>query len=101
MRSAWVMKLKAGQGADYKRKHDEIWPEIVALLKSEGIHNYSIYRHGLILFAYLERPDVAGPTTEAVDPVLLKWWEWMEPHMETDGTSRPLSWPVEEVFRLD
>ena len=34
MRSAWVMKLKPGQEAEYKRKHDEIWPEMVALLNS-------------------------------------------------------------------
>ena len=101
MRSAWVMKLKPGQEAEYKRKHDEIWPEMVALLKSQGVSNYSIYRYENLLFAYLEKPDGAPSQTEGVDPVVLKWWKWMEPHMETHEDARPKSWPVEEMFRLD
>ena len=59
MRQAWVMKLKPGHEAIYKKKHDEIWPEMVAMMKRDGVRNYSIYRHGLLLFAYLER-DSAG-----------------------------------------
>jgi L-rhamnose mutarotase len=100
MRSAWVMRLKPGQEAEYKRKHDEIWPEMVALLKSQGIRNYTIYRHGLTLFAYHERPDdapPAGPPSE----VIKRWWTWMAPHMETHPDDRPVAEPVEEVFRLD
>jgi L-rhamnose mutarotase len=100
MRSAWVMRLKPGQEAEYKRKHDEIWPEMVALLKSQGIHNYSIYRHGLTLFAHLERPDDAPPAGEP-DAVIQRWWKWMEPHMETHPDNRPIVEEVEEVFRLD
>jgi len=101
MRSAWVMKLKPGQEAEYKKKHDEIWPEMVTLLKSQGVSNYSIYRYGLILFAHLERPDDAPSQTEGTDPILLKWWAWMEPHMETYPNTQPVTEPVEEVFRLD
>ena len=52
MRSAWMMKLKPGHEVEYKRKHDEIWPEMVTLLKSQGVYNYSIYRYELLLFAY-------------------------------------------------
>ena len=63
MRVAWVMKLKPGNEAIYKQKHDEIWPEMLALMKRDGIRNYSIYRYGLTLFAYLERdaPRAGGP----------------------------------------
>lgn len=100
MRSAWVMTLKPGQEAEYKRKHDEIWPEMVTLLKNQGIHNYSIYRHGLTLFAYLERPDDA-PAGGEPDEVIKRWWQWMEPHMQTHPDSRPVAEQVEEVFRLD
>jgi L-rhamnose mutarotase len=94
------MKLKPGQEAEYKRKHDEIWPEMVALLKSQGISNYSIYRHGLTLFAHLERVDDAAPAGEP-DEVIKRWWKWMEPHMETHPDNRPVVEQVEEVFRLD
>ena len=58
-RQAWVMWLKPGNEEIYKQKHDEIWPELVEQMRSRGIRNYSIYRHGLTLFAYLERDDSA------------------------------------------
>ena len=101
MRHAWVMKLKPGQEAEYKRKHDEIWPEMVQLLKSQGIHNYSIYRHGLTLFAYYEREGEAPAIKRAADPIELRWRQWMEPHMETLPDATPVVEQVEEVFRLD
>ena len=101
IRSAWVMKLKPGQEAEYKRKHDEIWPEMVALLKRQGIENYSIYRHGLTLFAYHERDDDAPARTGEIDAVTRRWWAWMAPHMETHADEAPIAEPVELMFRLD
>ena len=70
MRQAWVMKLKPGNEAIYKKKHDEIWPEMLELMRRQGIRNFSIYRYGLTLFAYLER-DKPPPVGEPHDPVLL------------------------------
>ena len=101
MRSAWVMKLKPGQEAMYKQKHDEIWPEMVELLKRQGIRNYTIYRHELTLFAYFERDTAAPARPGEIDPVTLRWWKWMEPHMETRPDFSPIAEPVEEMFRLD
>jgi L-rhamnose mutarotase len=51
MRQAWVMTLKPGMEALYKQRHDEIWPELVENIRAPGVHNFSIYRHGLTLFA--------------------------------------------------
>jgi L-rhamnose mutarotase len=100
MRVAWVMKLKPGNEAIYKRKHDEIWPELLDLMKRDGIQNYSIYRHGLTLFAYLERdkPAAAG---KPVDPIIWRWWEMMAPYMETNADFSPVQEPVEEMFHVD
>lgn len=103
MRHAWVMKLKPGHEAEYKRKHDEIWPEMVEVLKRQGIRNYTIYRHGLTLFAYYEKDDNASPDPGSPpDPVIQRWWAWMAPHMETRAEyNAPVTEPLEEVFRLD
>ena len=101
MRHAWVMKLKPGQEAEYKRKHDEIWPEMVQLLKGQGIFNYTIYRHGLTLFAYYERDGEAPAIRRDADPIELRWRKWMEPHMETLADNTPVVESVEQVFRLD
>ena len=51
------MELKPGNEAIYRQKHDEIWPEMVETLHRFGIRNYSIFRRGLTLFAYLECDD--------------------------------------------
>ena len=100
MRVAWVMKLKPGNEAIYKQKHDEIWLEMLDLMKRQGIRNYSIYRCGLTLFAYLER-DRPPPAGEPHDPVVLRWWKMMEPYMEYNADGTPLQEPIEEVFHAD
>lgn len=47
-------KIKPGMQAEYKRRHDAIWPEMKALLKSAGIRNYSIWSDGELVFGYYE-----------------------------------------------
>ena len=100
MRVAWVMRLKPGNEAIYKKKHDEIWPEMLALMKRQGVRNYSIYRHGLTLFAYLER-DAQPPRDAPHDPVVLRWWKMMEPYMDYNADGTPWQEPIEEVFHAD
>ena len=34
---AFKMQLKAGMKAEYKKRHDDIWPALVALLKQAGV----------------------------------------------------------------
>ena len=46
---AYVTNIK-----EYKRRHDEIWPEMTEMLNEAGIHNYSIWNSGNELFAYME-----------------------------------------------
>jgi L-rhamnose mutarotase len=94
------MRLKPGNEAIYKEKHDNIWPEMLAAMKRDGIRNYSIYRHGLMLFAYLER-DGPLPAADRPDPVVLRWWKMMEPYMECDQDGSPHQEPVEEMFHAD
>ncbi len=42
-RHAFKMKLKKGFEAEYKKRHDELWPELEKVLKEAGIHEYSIF----------------------------------------------------------
>ena len=66
-----MFDVAPGREEEYVRRHVEIWPEMVELLKSQGVTNYSIYAYDLLLFAYLEKPDGAPSQTEGVDPVVL------------------------------
>ena len=53
IRNAFKMKLKPGFEAEYKKRHDEIWPELQSLLSETGIQDYSIFldEETLALFA--------------------------------------------------
>ena len=59
-RVGFAMQLKPGNEAEYKKRHDEVWPDLSDLLSQAGLSNYSIYRHGLTLFAYVEVENPAS-----------------------------------------
>ena len=102
-RYAWKGKVK-GDIAEYKRRHDEIWPEMKALLKEAGICNYSIWNVGDELFGYYEcemGADYAA-RVQGESEVVRRWDEYMKDilELETDpetGAQKKLV----EVFRLD
>lgn len=100
-RIAFVMELKPGNEAIYRQKHDDIWPEMVDTLHRFGIRNYSIFRRGLTLFAYLECDDPSRLASQRDDPVVQRWWKMMQPYMVYNADGTPWSEPIEEAFHLD
>lgn len=52
---AWVLEVRPGYEEEYKKRHEEIWPEMVDMLQNAGVRNYSIFRHGLTLLAILKQ----------------------------------------------
>ncbi|MCC7320735.1 MAG: L-rhamnose mutarotase [Rubellimicrobium sp.] len=82
---AWVLEVRPGYEEEYRRRHDEIWPEMLEALKKAGFRNYSIFRHGLTLFGYFECDDLEAMNRAiAADPVNARWQEWMAPIMKID-----------------
>jgi L-rhamnose mutarotase len=57
IRLAHTFTLHPGMEEEYERRHKPIWPELAAKLKEHGAHNYSIFRHGQTLIAYVEVED--------------------------------------------
>jgi L-rhamnose mutarotase len=100
-RVGFVMQLKPGTEAIYRQLHDEIWPEMVETLHGYGICNYSIFRRGLTLFAYLECDDPSRLDAQRDHPVVQRWWKMMAPYMEYNPDGTPWSEAIEEVFHLD
>jgi L-rhamnose mutarotase len=102
-RHAFKMKLKPGRAAEYKKRHDEIWPELAAELKAAGVSDYSIFldEETLTLFAVQKLSE--GNTAAALpdSPVVRKWWDYMAPLMETKPDHAPVTEALREVFHLD
>lgn len=102
MRIASKMKLLKGFETEYKKRHDEIWPELKMLLKETGISDYSIFldEETHILFAYFTIEDKTKLNALPDQPVMKKWWAYMKDIMETNGDHSPVSLPLKEVFYL-
>lgn len=74
-RLCFQMELVPGAEAEYVRRHEEIWPDMVAALTASGFHNYSLFRRGASVIGYAEcEPDVATANTAmAATEVNSRW----------------------------
>lgn len=100
---AWVLEVRPGCEEEYKKAHDEIWPEMLETLKAAGIRNYSIFRLGLKLIGYFETDDLQKTIAYLKDdPVNKRWGEAMAPIMKLEGDPRtgfaymlPMQWHMD------
>src|SRR5688572_25684628 len=101
-RVAFTMKLFKGCEEEYKRRHDELWPQLETLLKEAGIKDYSIFldEETNILFGYLTIDDKRKLDELSAHPVVQKWWAYMKDIMETNEDNSPVNIPLKEVFYL-
>jgi len=99
---AFKMRLKPGMKAEYKKRHDEIWPELVILLTDAGIRDYSIYldEETNILFGVLRRDSREAMDALPKHPVMRRWWSFMADIMETKPDNEPVAVPLEKMFHL-
>ncbi|WGT49544.1 L-rhamnose mutarotase [Thioclava nitratireducens] len=99
---AFRMQLNPGCREEYIRRHDEIWPELVQLLKEAGVEDYSIHLDPETdaLFGVLWRREDHGMDDLPDHPVMQKWWAHMADIMATNPDNSPVSVPLETVFHL-
>jgi L-rhamnose mutarotase len=100
---AFRMKLKPGAVAEYRRRHDALWPDLATALREAGIYDYSIFldEETLHLFAVLKlRPDNKRDELPQ-QPVMQRWWGYMADLMETEPSQRPREWPLVPMFHFE
>ena len=102
-RNAFVMHLKLGCEAEYKKRHDEIWSELKAELRKAGVSDYSIYldKKTNTLFAFQYLADDATDGDLPQKEIVKKWWHTMKDLMDTNPDESPVSEPLTEVFHMD
>jgi L-rhamnose mutarotase len=103
IRNSFKMKLKPGNVAEYKRRHDEIWPELSRALSAAGVSDYSIFldEETLTLFAVQKLTPHNTAAKLSNLPIVRKWWDSMAPLMETHPDNSPVAKPLKEVFHHD
>ena len=101
-RHVFKMKLNPGMEAEYRKRHDEIWPELVDLLHEAGVSDYTIHldRETNILFGVLTRPKDHTMASLPEHPVMKRWWAYMGDIMATNPDGSPVAIPLTETFYL-
>jgi L-rhamnose mutarotase len=102
-RFGFKMKLFPGFKEEYGRRHGDIWPELVKLLKDSGVGNYSIFldEETNTLFAYQEQSGEKSSQDMGATEIVKKWWNYMADIMETNADNSPVTVPLEEVFHME
>ena len=102
-RFGFKMKMLPGFKEEYRERHNKIWPELVRLLKNEGIGNYSIFldEETNTLFAYQEQSGNSSSQDLGMTEVVKKWWKYMSDIMETNPDNSPVTVPLVQVFYME
>ena len=102
-RFGFKMKLYPGFKEEYRKRHAEIWPELVIMLKNEGIGNYSIFydEETNILFAYQEQAGESTSQDLGSTDIVKKWWKYMADIMETNPDNSPVTVPLDLIFYME
>ena len=101
-RHVFKMKLNPGMEAEYRKRHDEIWPDLVDLLHDAGISDYTIHLdpETNLLIGVLTRTKTHGMADLPSHPVMKRWWAHMADIMETHPDNVPVQVPLKRVFFL-
>lgn len=102
-RKAFKMYLNEGQKAAYKKRHDEIWPELKKMLKESGVSEYSIFldEESNTLFAFQKISGDTGSQDLGQTEIVKKWWAFMADIMKTNPDNSPVCIPLDEVFYME
>jgi L-rhamnose mutarotase len=100
---AFKLKLKPGMAAEYKKRHDEIWPDLAKAIREAGISDFTIYLDEETDTLFSVKKLAPGHTAAKLRDtgLMRKWWAHMAPLMETNPDLSPVRSPLKEVFHQD
>ena len=101
VRRAFTLRLKPGALDEYVRQHDEVWPELVAELKGQGISELTIFERNGDLFVYCEATDYEAMDRVWASDVHDRWAKVMDPLIGVNADNKVVSVPVTEIWHLD
>lgn len=103
IRKGFAMQLLPGKTVEYRKRHDEIWPELVRELESAGVRDYVIYlderTHTLFASQKITEHNTADFLPDTA--IVKKWWAYMADLMETNPDHSPVCVDLKEMFYLD
>lgn len=105
MRVCFLLKVRQEKVAEYRKRHSQVWPEMLQALSESGWHNYSIFlKPDGLLVGYMETDDFSKCRDAMKNhPVNARWQAEMAPFFESlsSGGADDNMFPLEEIFHLD
>ncbi|GCE24006.1 L-rhamnose mutarotase [Dictyobacter kobayashii] len=101
-----IIHVKPDRIKDYERIHAAVWPEVLETITACNMRNYTIFRHGNLLFAYFEyigNDFEADQKKMGADPKTKEWWTHTDPMQEPLEDKAEGEWwaNMKEVFHTD
>jgi L-rhamnose mutarotase len=102
-RICFSFEIYPGTEDEYKKRHDEIWPELVQALKDSGQSNYTLFRRGTTVIGYVEcEPDADTALNQvAATDVNARWSESLQEVIKSARTPDGAFERYDEVWHLD
>ena len=99
-RITYALELPRASFAEYRWRHEELWPELREAIAGQGGHNFSLHYDPAaeLVFGYLEVDDPDAWAAGADSDVTRRWWAYMADLMPTNPDGSPVSHPLIEVF---
>lgn len=103
IKKSFKMKLYDDMAEEYKKRHNELWPEMKDMIHEYGGSNYSIFLDSEtnVLYGYIELEDEEKWAKSADTAICRKWWDYMADIMETNKDHSPVSKDLSLVFHLE
>jgi L-rhamnose mutarotase len=100
---AFRMTLVNGQIELYRKRHDEIWPELEAALRAAGVVEYRIFNQqgSDDLFAVMRRKKAHSLNALATSSLMRRWWEMMADVTVTGSDGVPIQAELAQVYEMN
>jgi L-rhamnose mutarotase len=92
-----TFKLKPGYYNEYRKAHDELWPELAATMSASQV-SMVVYHHQGRLFLFATAPSREHLERSYQGPVAQRWAEYMATMLETDPQGRSIVEELEQAF---
>ena len=101
-RICFTLQVKPDRLAEYRRRHETVWPEMRAALRAAGWHDYSLFlRADGLLVGYLLADDFAAAQAAMDATEVNARWQAEMAGFFADGRPDHHMHVLDEVFHLD
>lgn len=103
-RYCFLLQARPERLTEYRARHQQVWPDMLAALRAAGWHNYSLFlRADGLLVGYVEAEDLsAAQAAMAATAVNERWQREMAGFfLGLDGAPDEGFQLLEEVFNLE